>query len=190
MGTWVAQTFFMAELVVPVSQNDHVLGDPEAPVVIVEYGDYQCPYCGQAYAIAKGLQRKFGNDLCVVFRNFPLVQVHPFSTGAAQAAEAAGAQGKFWQMHDLLYEHQEALEFEDLVSYARELELDVERFWQEIENDAFSEKVAQDIRGGIRSGVNGTPTFFLNGIRYDDSWDFDNFSAAIQKHLGAVKQSA
>lgn len=180
----------MAELIVPVSKYDHLLGDTEVPVVIVQYGDYECPYCGQAYSIVKSLERKFGNDLCIVFRNFPLAQVHPLATGAAQAAEAAGAQGKFWQMHDLLYEHQEALEFEDLVSYAQELELDVERFKQDVENNVYSEKVAQDIRGGIRSGVNGTPTFFLNGIRYDDSWDLDNFSAAIQKHLRGIQQSA
>jgi protein-disulfide isomerase len=180
----------MAELTVPVTKTDHVLGDLKAPVVIVEYGDYQCPYCGQAYAIAKGLLREFGDDLCLVFRNFPLTQVHPLAAMASQAAEAAGAQGKFWEMHDLLYEHQEALEFEDILSYAQEIKLDIERFSQDVQTGAFRERISQDTRSGIRSGVNGTPTFFLNGVRYDDSWDFETFSATIQKFISGIKQSA
>jgi len=180
----------MAELTVPVIKTDHILGDLEAPVVIVEYGDYQCPYCGQAYAIVKSLEREFGSDLCVVFRNFPLTQVHPLAAMAAQAAEAAGQQGKFWEMHDLLYEHQEALEFEDLLSYAQELELDIECFSRDVEKGAFRERISQDIRSGIRSGVNGTPTFFLNGVRYDDSWDLETITATIRKYISEIKQSA
>jgi protein-disulfide isomerase len=181
----------MAELNAPVTQSDHISGSPEASVVIVEYGDYQCPYCGQAYSIAKSLQRKFGEDLCLVFRNFPLTQVHAMAAGAAQAAEAAGAQGKFWEMHDLLYEHQEALDFDDLVSYAQELGLDVDRFGADVRNGAATDKITQDVHGAIQSGVNGTPTFFLNGVRVDDSWDFDMFSAMIERQLGvASKRSA
>ena len=180
----------MAELTVSVNQSDHIFGNPKAPVVIVEYGDYQCPYCGQAYSIGKSLQRQFGDDLCLVFRNFPLSQVHPLAGMAAQAAEAAGVQGKFWEMHDLLYEHQEALEFDDLTSYAEELGLDLEKFNKDIQEGSVVEKIAQDVRSGIRSGVNGTPTFFLNGIRYDDSWDLEPFTAAIERQLSGARRSA
>jgi protein-disulfide isomerase len=154
----------------PVTERDHTAGDDDAPVTLVEYGDYECPYCGMAYPVVKTLQREFGSRLRFVFRNFPLAEAHPHARHAAQAAEAAGAQGKFWEMHDMLFEHQSALEDEDFVGYARALGLDAERVARELEAGTYAKRVRDDFRSGVRSGVNGTPTFFINGERYDGSW--------------------
>ena len=154
----------------PVSDRDHAAGLADAPVTLVEYGDYECPYCGMAYPIVKALQRQLAADLRFVFRNFPLAEAHPHARHAAQAAEAAAAQGKFWEMHDMLFEHQDALTDADLIGYARELGLDAERVARELENGTHAKRVRDDFRNGVRSGVNGTPTFFINGQRYDGSW--------------------
>ena len=154
----------------PVSDNDHVAGSRDAPVTLVEYGDYECPYCGMAYPIVKAAQRALKSKLCFVFRNFPLAESHPHARRAAQAAEAAAAQGKFWQMHDMLYEHQDALEDADLVAYAESLGLDTDRFVRELEEATYAKRVRDDFRSGVRSGVNGTPTFFINGVRWDGAW--------------------
>jgi protein-disulfide isomerase len=154
----------------PVSAQDHAAGPEDAPVTLVEYGDYECPYCGMAYPIVKRAQRALGTELRFVFRNFPLAESHPHARLAAQAAEAAGAQGKFWEMHDALFEHQNALELEDLVSYAKSLGLDTVKFARELEAGTYAKRVRDDFRNGVRSGVNGTPTFFVNGSRYDGSW--------------------
>lgn len=153
-----------------VSDQDHAAGPAYAPVTLVEYGDYECPYCGMAYPIVKSLQRELGAQLRFVFRNFPLAEAHPHARHAAQAAEAAAAQGKFWEMHDILFEHQSALEDSDLIGYARSLGLDAERVARELEAGTYAKRVREDFRNGMRSGVNGTPTFFINGERYDDSW--------------------
>ena len=154
----------------PVSAQDHAAGPEEAPVTLVEYGDYECPYCGMAYPIVKALQRELGSSLRFVFRNFPLAEVHPHARHAAQAAEAAGAQGKFWEMHDMIFEHQSALEDADLIAYAKSLGLDADRVARELEAGTYANRVRDDFRNGMRSGVNGTPTFFINGQRYDGSW--------------------
>jgi formate-nitrite transporter family protein len=159
-----------ARLTPPVSELDHALGRDDAPVTLVEYGDYECPYCGMAYPVVKAVQRELGGQLRFVFRNFPLAEAHPHARKAAQAAEAAAAQGKFWEMHDVLFEHQQALEDEDLIAYARSLGLDAERVAQELEAGTHAKRVRDDFRSGVRSGVNGTPTFFINGERYDGSW--------------------
>ncbi|HEY1951178.1 MAG TPA: DsbA family protein [Gemmatimonadaceae bacterium] len=159
-----------SQLTPPVQAGDHISGPDDAPVTLVEYGDYECPYCGMAYSIVKQAQETLGNHLRFVFRNFPLAEAHPHARLAAQAAEAAGAQGKFWEMHDTLFEHQDALEPEDILGYARELGLDVARFTQELESGSHTKKVRDDFRSGVRSGVNGTPTFFVNGARYEGSW--------------------
>lgn len=169
-----------ARLVLPVSDRDHILGPETASVTLVEYGDYECPYCGLAYPIVKELLRRLGDQLRFVFRNFPLTQVHPHAEHAAQAAEAAGRQGKFWEMHDYLFEHQDALDDAHLAQYAIDLNLDLPRFEQDFGDPAIIEHIREDVLSGIRSGVNGTPTFFINGVRHDGSFDLDTMLAAIE----------
>lgn len=167
------------KLKTPVGPDDHAQGPADAPVTLVEYGDYQCPYCGQAYPIVKSLQSRFGARLRFVFRNMPLKNAHPQAELAAEAAEAAALQGKFWPMHDLLYEHQAELGSEFVVKAAARLHLDVDVFKKALESGAVRPRVEHDFMDGVRSGVNGTPTFFVNGTRYDDSWDVDTLGAAI-----------
>lgn len=170
----------MSQLRIPVGPDDHVVGDPQAAVTLVEYGDFECPYCGTAYPMLKEVQRRMGKSLRFVFRNFPLAEMHPHALAAAEAAEAAGAQGKFWQMHDTLYEHQEALGLTHLVAYAKKLGLDVARFSKDLEAHTFRERVEEEFRGGIRSGVNGTPTLFVNGTRYDGDLELEVILKALQ----------
>src|SRR6266566_2002320 len=169
-----------ARLTMPVGPRDHRLGPETAPVTVVEYGEYECPYCGEAHPIVKEIKRRLGDRLCFVFRHFPLTQVHPYAEHAAEAAEAAGAQGKFWQMHDSHFEHQEALDDAHLVRYAAELKLDVDRFERELAEHVYANRVREDFLSGVRSGVNGTPTFFINGLRYDGSYDLEMLLAAIE----------
>ncbi len=154
-----------------VSSNDHIQGDRNAPIELVEYGDYQCPYCGQAYPIIKAIQQKLKGDLKFVFRNFPLTDVHPDAFDAALAAEAAALQNKFWQMHDTIYENQDSLDSESLISYTKEIGLDVQRFKDDMKNNSLSAKIENDFEGGVRSGVNGTPSFYINGAKYEGAWD-------------------
>lgn len=158
------------QLTPPIGAQDHAAGPAGAPVTLVEYGDYECPYCGMAYPVVKRVQSALGNQLRFVFRNFPLAEAHPHARLAAQAAEAAGAQGRFWEMHDMLFENQSALEPADIVGYAQSVGLDLKRFEQDMEAGTYAKKVRDDFRSGVRSGVNGTPTFFVNGERYDGSW--------------------
>jgi protein-disulfide isomerase len=149
----------------------------------VEYGDYQCPYCGAAHPIVKALQRRLGDTMRFAFRHFPLATIHEYAEGAAEAAEAAGAQGKFWPMHDMLFENQPNLDFDSLIAYATELGLDTERFALELENQVHAPHVREDFISGIRSGVNGTPTFFINGVRHEGSFDFQSMLEAIQARM-------
>ena len=175
----------------PVSARDHVAGPDDAPVTLVEYGDYECPHCGRAHPVVKAVQRQLGDQLRFVFRNFPLAEAHPHALVAAQAAESAGAQGRFWEMHDMIFEHQDALELQDLAGYAELLGLDVERFERDLETGTYAKKVRDDFRSGVRSGVNGTPTFFLNGERYDGSWaNVEAFIRALRDAAQAVGTSA
>jgi protein-disulfide isomerase len=160
----------LAQLAVAVNDRDHMIGPSNAPVTLVEYGDFECPHCGRAHPIVKGVRRYMGENLGFVYRHFPLVEAHPHAESAAEAAEAAGAQGRFWEMHDMLFTHQDALEPEDLVAYAAQLGLDAQRVARELAASVHARKVRDDFRGGIRSGVNGTPTFFINGFRYDGDW--------------------
>ena len=168
-----------ASLTMPVSKRDHIQGLTDAPLTLVEYGDYECPACGQAYPIIKAIQHAAGKQLRFVFRNFPLVNAHPHAQHAAEAAEAAGVQGKFWEMHDLLFENQNALEDEDLVQYARALGLDARRLIGEVAAGAHTARVREDFRSGARGGVNGTPTFFINGARYDGETSVNALVAAL-----------
>src|SRR5271169_3465651 len=144
----------------PVSTKDHMQGPLTAPVILVEYGDYECPSCREAYRILKEVKKRMGNRLCFVFRNFPLDKMHPHAFAAAVAAEAAGAQGKFWEMHDMLYEHQNDLEPQALVSYAKTLDLDMARFIKDVNAGTFAAKIKHDFQTGVTSGVNGTPSLF------------------------------
>jgi protein-disulfide isomerase len=162
----------------PVSARDHVRGNPNAPIVFVEYGDYQCPHCGRAHEVLTRLERRLGPAMQLAYRNFPLTQIHPRALPAALLAEAAAVQGAFWPMHDLLYENQDALEDEDLSRYAEVLGLDTAR----LTNDAPAAhaRIREDVASGARSGVNGTPTFFLNGVRYDGPWwDEAHFASVL-----------
>ena len=164
----------------PVTAHDRAQGPADASVTLVEYGDFECSYCGLAYPIVKAAQQAMGPSLRFVFRNFPLREAHPYAERAAEAAEAAAAQGQFWAMHDVLYEHQHALDDEDLVAYAGALGLEVDRFVREMTAGAYAEPVRAEFLGGVRSGVNGTPTFFINGRRYDGDWrDTEAFVTAL-----------
>jgi protein-disulfide isomerase len=169
-----------ARLSLPVSERDHILGPATAPVTLLEYGDFECPFCGQAHPIVKEIQRRLGNRMRFVFRHFPLTQVHPHAAHAAEAAEAAGAQGNFWGMHDLLFENQTRLDDPHLVQYAGMLGLDIDRFVDELATHVHAPRVREDFLSGVRSGVNGTPTFFINGVRHDGSWDAPTLLRAIE----------
>ncbi|HEY1586891.1 MAG TPA: thioredoxin domain-containing protein [Polyangia bacterium] len=169
----------------PVDVRDHRAGSDSASLTLVEYGDYECPFCGEAHAVVKALQERLGARLRFVFRNFPLASVHPHALVAAEAAEAADAQGLFWPMHNTLYEHQDALEPPDLVEYAARLGLDLNGFESDLRGHRFRNKLRADLRSGAVSGVNGTPTFFINGYRHDGSFDFDTMWRAL---AGALAQ--
>lgn len=168
----------------PVSESDHIAGPDDAPVTLVEYGDYECPYCGMAHPVVKRAQRELGKQLRFVFRNFPLSEAHPHAQIAAQVAEAAGAQGRFWEMHDMIFEHQDALEVEDLLGYAASLGLDAKQIARDLEAGTYVKRVRDDFRSGVKSGVNGTPSFFVNGVRYDGSW------ANEKAFIGALRDAA
>jgi len=150
-----------------VSNTDHAQGNLEADLVIVEYGDYQCPYCGAAYPILKELMKEYGSQVKFVFRNFPLSEMHRYARIAAIAAEVANLQGKFWEMHDAIYENQRDLNENLLMKLAEQLELNIPQFEKDLKNTELSEKVDSDFESGIVSGVNGTPSFFVNGKKFD-----------------------
>jgi protein-disulfide isomerase len=167
-------------LTLPVAKRDHIQGLIDAPILLLEYGDYECPYCGAAYPIIKDIQERLGDRLCFAFRNFPLVNSHPHAQHAAEAAEAAGAQGKFWKMHDILFENQEALDDEDIAKYATTLGLDANRVISEVLAGTHAARVREDFRSGARGGVNGTPTLFINGVRHEGTPD--SLLAALIEH--------
>jgi formate-nitrite transporter family protein len=157
----------MTDLAVPVSEPDHVRGPDDAPVTLVQYADLQCPFCGFAERVLRQLRRDHGERFRLVFRHFPVPEVHPHAHLAAQATEAAGAEGRFWEMHDLLLERQAALDHDHLIAFARELELDVARFQHHLDAGCGVDRVAADIDSGHRSGVDATPKFFVNGAKLD-----------------------
>lgn len=172
------------KLVPPVGERDHVQGPDDAPVTLVEYGDYECPHCREVTPVIEELRGRFGDRLRYVYRHFPIRSSHPHAQLAAEAAEAAGAQGKFWEMHGLLFDHQGALDRSNLLEYAASLGLDVERFERELSEHTYAQRVRQDFQSGMRSGAGGTPAFFLNGVRYDGPWDLDSLRVEIEKPLG------
>jgi protein-disulfide isomerase len=163
----------------PMPDRDHIQGPIDAPIKLVEYGDYECPYCGEAHPVVKAIQKRLGNRLCFAFRNFPLSNSHPHADHAAESAEAADEQGRFWEMHDLLYENQAALEDEDLARYASDLGLDAKRLIREVQAGAHATRIREDFRSGARNGVNGTPSFFINGVRYDGRADVEELLSAL-----------
>ena len=170
-------------LTVPVSERDHVIGPATATVTLLEYGDYECPFCGAAHPIVQQVREIMGDDLRFAYRHFPLTQIHPHSYQAAEAAEAAGAQGRFWEMHDTLFENQDRLGLRDLIAHADALGLDLDRFVTDMRNDTYAARLREDFMSGIRSGVNGTPTFFVNGIRHNGNWDVESLLEAVRAEL-------
>ena len=178
------------KLIVPVNiGTDHIRGSVNAPITLVEYGDYECPYTGMAYPIIKEIMREFGDKMYFVFRNFPLNDIHPHAQNAAEAAEAAAAQDKFWKMHDYLFEHQNALDYHHLLEYAQSVGLDVEKFEKDMSGHAYASLIEQSLKGGINSGVKGTPTFFINGVLYKDSWDLKTLSQTLHKNIWPHRHS-
>jgi protein-disulfide isomerase len=181
------------KLTFPVNETrDHIQGAPTARITLVQYGDYQCPYCGEAYHIIKRIQKRFGPELRFAFRNFPITEVHPFAENGAEIAEAAGAQGKFWEMHDFLYENQQSLSNVDFfVRYASEkLGLEGKRLKEEVLIRAYTPRIKEDFMSGVRSGVNGTPTFFVNDYRHNGSYDYEVLEEAIEIATGRNKRDA
>jgi len=173
----------MSPLTPPVSSHDHIHGDASAAVTLVEYGDYECPYCGKAHPLVKALQRHFGKRMRFVFRNFPLTQVHQHAEHAAEAAEAAEAAGQFWPMHDVIFEHQAALDDSDLVRYAEGLGLPGAVIVDALAGQKHASRIRQDFLSGVRSGVNGTPSFFINGQKYEGEYDLASMTEAIEAEM-------
>ena len=177
----------------PLHEGDHTAGPTDAPVTLVEYGDYQCPHCGRAYPRVKALQKRFGNRMRFVFRNFPMSESHPEAMHAAQAAESVAIHAgddAFWKMHDLLFEHQQddldALDDAHLVRYATEAGAKSDEVKRDLQNEAFEDRVRADFMSGVRSGVNGTPTFFINGVRYEGDWStVSTFAADIEAAMSS-----
>lgn len=163
----------MSRLKPEVSAADHHQGNINASIILVEYGDLQCPYCRRAHPLIKRLVKEKGNDFLFVFRNFPLRESHPYANAAALAAEAAGKQGKYWEMHDLIYEEQDKLDPDFLLQLAHRIKLDMTKFNRDSKSEELQNKIESDFESGIRSGVNGTPTFYLNGFKlltYDETY--------------------
>jgi formate-nitrite transporter family protein len=174
-----------SRLAQPVNDQDHVKGPADAPVTLVEYGDFQCPYCGQVAPVADRLLEHFGDQLRFAFREFPLTESHQYAYDAAEAAEAAAAQGKFWEMHDVLYAHQRALDPQHLVQYAETIGLDADKVAAALENDTFGPRIERDMRSGEESGVPGTPAFFINGQFFEGMPTFDGLSDAVRRELAS-----
>lgn len=179
----------MTDLTPAVSSNDHVYGNLHAPLELVEYGDYECPYCGRAYPIVKSIQEKLGADLKFVFRNFPLRKIHPNAYAAAVATEAAALRGKFWEMHDIVFENQKTLGPENILAFANSLGLDIERFQKDILDESLFLKARKDFESGMRSGVNRTPSFFVNGKKFDGDWSENGLLQYLESELAWIVAS-
>ena len=167
------------------AEQDHIVGPADAPVTLVEYGDFECPFCGRSYPAVRRLRAELGDRLRFVFRHFPRPE-HPHARHATQAAEAASVQGHFWEMHDQLFEHQDALADSDLAQYAANLGLDVERFRHDLTSRVSVDRVQRDVQSGAHSDVHGTPTFFINGVKHEGPDTFDDLLNAIQQQLPEV----
>jgi len=168
---------------IKLNEADQYQGNKNASIVLLEYGDYECPHCGAAYPIIKKLQRHFDKELLFVFRNFPLAEMHPYAYEAACAAEAVGIQGKFWPMHDLIFENQQTLSSRQLLNLGRVISADIDQMIIDMKSEFIRNKVEYDLESGIRNGVNGTPTFFVNGTRFDGYHDFESMKHAMNEFL-------
>ena len=178
----------LIDLAVPVDpERDHIRGPDDAAVTLVEYGDFECPYCGRAEPVVRELLATSGGELRYVFRHLPLVDVHEHAEEAAEAAEAAGEQGAFWEMHDRLFDRQSTLGIIDLVNSAIEIGLDVPRFKKDLHTRKFALRVEQDVESANDSGVAGTPTFFINGRRHEGAYDLESLRAAIAREARSVR---
>jgi protein-disulfide isomerase len=166
-------------LTLPDPERDHISGSADGLIRLLEYGDYECPFCAEVQPIVKEIQRRLGDDLLFGFRNFPLTNIHPHSEHAAEAAEAAGTQKNFWGMHDTLFENQGSLDDDDLAEYAVGLGLDETRLIREVTASVYAPRIREDFKSGVRGGVNGTPTFFINGERYDGALDLKHLLKAL-----------
>jgi protein-disulfide isomerase len=166
-------------LMVPVSERDHSQGPATADVTLVQYGDYECPYTRQSTNVVRAIQQELGDQLRFVYRNFPLTEIHPHALHAALAAEAAAEQGKFWQMHDYIFHHQHTLEDSDLEQFVQAVGLEMQQFTRDMAEQSALTRIEEDVEGGERSGVQGTPTFFINGVLYRSSWEHDALRAAL-----------
>ena len=175
----------MANLRTPITKSDHVRGPESAPITLVEYGDYECPHCALAHPIVDRVQLYFRRRMRFVFRHFPMNEVHPHAEIAAESAEFAGAAGLFWDMHDALFAHQSRLSLPTIFLIAEQLGLTETALRKALETGRYRNKVRSDFMGGIRSGVNGTPTFFINGVRHDGGYDYASLVAGIQMRLAA-----
>ena len=171
----------MSKLTVADTEDDHIQGDRAAECILVEYGDYQCPHCRMAFPIVKRLQKHYGKRLSFVFRDFPLSKMHPWAQTAAEVAEFAGAHRKFWEMHDLLFENQQNLGNALFLELTESLDLSPTELQTALAEQIYRARVRADFTGGVRSGVNGTPTFFVNGLRHDGTYDFESLSEAIER---------
>jgi protein-disulfide isomerase len=174
-----SSTIPASQLTVPIADRDHIQGPFGASMTLLEYGDYECPYCGDAHPVVQAIQKRLGDRLCFAFRNFPLVNLHRHAEHAAEAAEAADAQGKFWEMHDALFENQTALEDESIAEYASSLRLDADRLIREVQSGAHAARLREDLRSGERAGVDGTPMFYVNGVLYEGEPDVEGLLAAL-----------
>jgi protein-disulfide isomerase len=179
----------VSPLTIPVGDNDHRRGDAHAPCVLVEYGDYECPHCRAALPLVHQITRHFGKQLCFVFRNFPMTQTHFNAQAAAETAEFAGSEGKFWEMHELLFANQERLSFDLYLELASRIGLSQDALREALQNGAYEKRVRADFTSGVRSGVNGTPTFFINNERYNGPRDFEHLAAAIDAAIAAHGQA-
>jgi protein-disulfide isomerase len=168
-------------------ERDHIRGSEDAPVTLVEYGDFECPYCGQAEPVVRELLSSFGDDLRYVWRHLPLNDVHPNAQLAAEAAEAAAAQGKFWDMYDVLLGNQHRLSPRDIGHYAQQIKLDVDQFWDEVRRHVHAARVAEDVGSADASGVSGTPSFFINGRRHYGAYDAGTLAAEVRAARGRAR---
>ena len=170
-----------SRLLLPIQPNDHVEGNPDAQYTLVEYGDYECPGCGRLFLVLRELHSRLDPDLRIVFRHYPFSGVHPHAQLAAEAAEAAGAQDRFWDMHCLLFQNQDALKPKDLTRYAEQLSLDKKQFADDLKHRTYEDRVREDFRRGVQNGVYGTPGLFINGIRHSGDWDTEILLKKFEK---------
>jgi protein-disulfide isomerase len=180
VGSFVKSELDLNRLLLPIQADDHVQGAPDARYTLVEYGDYECPDCGRLFVILRDLHGELRDEIRLAFRHYPLSGIHPHAQQAAEAAEAAGTQGRFWEMHDLLFQNQSALKTKDLERYAQQLKLDFKRFHAELKARIYEQRVREDFRRGVTNGVYGTPGLFINGVRYSGAIDRDTLLARLK----------